>query len=572
MTRIELPREKKVGHLTLLRQQRSLTSKEFNALTADERLEIIRHAQGMNKYNLMLEAADVAELVPRLAAQEVYLLIKEMGSEDVTELLDLISTDQLTTILDLDCWEGDTLQAPPALVWMQYLLDGGEERVIRAIKELDFLLLVLMFKKFVTVPRGPESYDDDDELMEAMVAAGGYELEFHDPESSKVVSAVLDIVFRHEREEFTRLMECVRWEQEAMLEEEVYGQRVGRLQDHGFPDPFEAQRVYARLDPSSFAVEDHRKKGLGLVSEEGAAPGFILTVARPRDLLAEVLAGGLKPETAWELTFLLNKVMSADKVDVGDLAAVQTAMEEVYRYLNLALEELSEGDVVRAAACFDDVYLESLFRLGFSLTLELQQRALRLRNSPAVTYLDGPFRALLDGLMRKKPRLFEGVLEENRGGERPFATLRDLRLAGEWLERLELQLQLFAGHFPFELPLPASLDLSGCYPEDAGDLTLSDFFLTALANRLQGRDFLPEPFPQGELGALHDRVCRDGLIAEELRRETGQWLESLLPGTGPFADYCLDLWAEDFCTRSAAEVDPRYLGGLIVRRSQSSGT
>ena len=101
MARIELPREKKVKHLTLLREPRRLTPKEFNALAYAERLEMVRLAHGRQKYDLLIEAKDAEELVRRLPAQELFLLFKELGVEDIPELLPLVTCEQFTTFLDL---------------------------------------------------------------------------------------------------------------------------------------------------------------------------------------------------------------------------------------------------------------------------------------------------------------------------------------------------------------------------------------------------------------------------------------------------------------------------------------
>ncbi len=295
------------------------------------------------------------------------------------------------------------------------------------------------------------------------------------------------------------------------------------------------------------------------------APGFYLTRALPGDILSDVLSAGIHQETSWELTYLVNKVMIASRIDIGDVLAVQAETEEVYRYLNIGLEYLSDGDVEKAIGLFEEIYLESLFRIGYSLTVDLQRRSKVLVKSPIGPYLDGPFRALITALGRKKPRFYEGINEQNRGGERPFATVHDLRLASEWLDRLEIQQRLFSERFGFTLPHPELLELDGCYPDSAEDLALSDFFLTALANRIAGRDFLPEPIPRDELTLLHGKVCTEGKLSAELRRETVQWLESLEAGAGAFGDYCLDLWAEEFCGLEIEELDPRYISGLLVR-------
>lgn len=564
MNEFDLPRERKVGHLTVLRTPRTLTSREFNLLPFEDRLAVVREATGRQKYQLLIDAQDAQRLVRRLPAQEVYLLIKELGLSDVGDLLPLVDTEQLTAFLDLDSWRNDLFDGANALEWLIVSAEGGEERVIEILQEIDFELLTLILQKLVTVVRGPEDHFDDDARMEASQRDGGYELAYRDSESAKQVGALLEFVHRRDPEFFSRLLTAVRWESETMLEEENYHLRNLRLQELGFPDPAEAMAIYAWLDPSRFAPAEWRRSGLAVLPD-GEAPAFIPSAGSARYLLADVLAGGVDQETAWELTYLLNRTMSADRVDVGNFERVQEATGDVYRTLNLALEHLCGNDVDTAARMFGEHYLQPLFRLGFSLTLALQRRARKLKASAIAPFLDGPFRALVEALDAKKPRLYEGVENLTRGGSRPFATLRDLRLAEEWLDRLEVQQRLFEQRLPFALPAPADLDLSGCAPDQVEDLVLSDFLLTALANRLLGRPFVPTPLPASELPTLHEKICRQGKVAGDLRRETTHWLDTLEPGAGAFADYCLDLWEEDFCTLEPARIDPRFLSGMIVR-------
>ena len=58
-------------------------------------------------------------------------------------------------------------------------------------------------------------------------------------------------------------------------------------------------------------------------STTGAAPGAVLQLARPGGVLAEVLADGVDDKTSWELACLVNKVLMAEQVDLGELDQVQ---------------------------------------------------------------------------------------------------------------------------------------------------------------------------------------------------------------------------------------------------------
>ncbi|WP_305042706.1 DUF6178 family protein [Geoalkalibacter sp.] len=538
-------------------------SEAGNALTFEERLRDVRQAVGKQKYRLILAARDAEELVRRLPSQEVYLLIKELGIEDCIELLALATTEQMTTFFDLDLWRGQSLAARPTLEWLAMLLETGEEKVAATATEMDFELLTLMMRQFITITRGLESLTDEDALADGR-SDRIYEMDFADSESAKIVGYFLDILYRRERDFYLLLMEAVRNETGAEIEEAAFTARGARLQDRGFPEPFEALGVYAYLDPARFSPESRAKVPFQPGEEGVAAPGFFLARA-PGRLLGEILSRGLEPDACWELTYLINKTMIAERVDVGDVEQVSEAMGEVYRYLNIALEYLAGPDFEKALHCFDTCYFEYLFRLGLSLTLDLKKRAETIRATPQAFYLDAPFRALVDALCRKRPRLYIGAVDAARAGERPFATLEEVRACDRWLARLEAQVLLFDGRLGFALPDPGSWDLEGCIPARAEDLALSDLFLTALANQLLGRDFTPAAFPAKELERLWELVAEGGGVRPRLRDETLAWAQALVAGGGDFAGYCLDLWAEGFCALGRAALDPRFVGGLILR-------
>jgi hypothetical protein len=337
----------------------------------------------------------------------------------------------------------------------------------------------------------------------------------------------------------------------------------------GIPEPFAARKVYAWLDPEQYRTERPAKLAPGACA--GNAPGFPLTLVRPRGLLAEVLAEGLDESLAWELAHLVNKVMMADRIDMGSLEQVSRVIGKVDAYLNLALEWLSGEDVAAARKSLADRYSEDLFRLGCSLTTRLQRRAAALGSSSVAPYLDYKARACVAALKENPPLFFEGVTDSARGGSRLFATLAEIQAVERWLGRMELQRQLFEEKLHFVLPDPAVVDLCGCQPDRVEDVSLVEFFLTALANKLLGRDFLPLPIAEEELAGLHGMVSRSGALHPLLREETVKWLESLLPGGGDFAGYCLDIWEEEFCAVGCEDIDPRFVGGLIVRLAGAGG-
>jgi hypothetical protein len=274
---------------------------------------------------------------------------------------------------------------------------------------------------------------------------------------------------------------------------------------------------------------------------------------------------GIAEDVANDLVLLINKVISADRIDPGEDKELRAATGRVYALLNLALENLCASDVAAAAQLLAERYPEDLFRYGFSLTLALQQRARALATSPIAPFLDGPFRAGMEILRRDRPGFYEGITAIDRTGERFFASQADLDAAQSWLAGIEAQQHFFLTVAPFALPTAESFDLRGCEPETFTDLTLSDFFLTALANRLLGGNFTPKPLPASALATLHQCITVAGDLDAKLRTETIHRFDEEVAGLGGFVNWCLDLWAEGFCAVAVDDLDPRYVDGLIVR-------
>ena len=540
------------------------TAREFAALSRSAQLDILRRASSRQKLQLLIDAADGEALLAEMPAQDLYLLACELGAEQIPELLEMASAEQWQAFFDFDCWEGDAFAADAARSWLAVLLVGKPSRVVAVLQEIDFELLTLILQREVRVLSGPEDLEQEGADDYGPRRDCGYVVDFRDEDGAKLYGELIDRLFRQAPEFCRELLEAGRAEGASLLEEEVYQQRTGRLLDQGLPEPHAARAIYAWLDPAAFAQRREPKLPLG-GGATGIAPGAALQLARPGGVLGKVLDAGIDAQTAWELASLVNKVIMAERVDLGDLAAVRSLTARSYALLNLALEYLAGNDVAVASRCLQQEYAEQLFRLGHSLTLNLQRRAGAVRQAPCGAYLDGPYRQLVEALLQTPPQFAEVLVRPDRGGGRLFATLREVRLVEEWLARLEAQRRLFEDHFPFRLPPADDWKLTGCHPGHGRELTLSTIFLTALANRLLQRQFVPQPLSPGELPELHALISRGRGVDPQLRTQTRAWLETLEPQGGAFADFCLNVWEDELCDVSPAALDPRFVGGLIVR-------
>ncbi|MDY0290995.1 MAG: DUF6178 family protein [Desulfuromonadaceae bacterium] len=546
-------------HLRLVKPSKS-------SVALKTELDKLRTLSGRAKYKAILESPESRALVQAMPAQDLFLLVKELGPADVSELLSMASGVQVTLCVDMDCWRGDSMDADEALFWLQHLHQMDNDDTLRLVDELDFDMLVLLVKKQLRIVRGLEALDDD-ELEEPRLRRDQlYECEFRDTEQAKWLEGLLELLFSERQSVYLQLMEAVRHETDITFEEAVFQDRIARLSDFGFIETHEALKIRAWLDPEHFDPAAYLKSQATFTPEYSGVslPGFVMTVARPRDLLADVMSNSLNDALWQELTYLLNRAMSADQVDIGDVTEVQESLEDVYNYLNIALGYLAGSDVERATELFEQVYFQSLYRLGFSLTIALKRRARIVLKSPAGPYLDGPDAALVSALNQPKPRFYSGVETTTRADERPFRNYSEVKAVSVELETVEALLPLFGSAGIFNIPAPEELELEGCIPPQASEVTLSELFLTAIANKILEHDPTPEPIPAAELETLHQALHAEANF-DALRHQTKEWLVSLAPDSGAFVEFCFDLWEHEFYALKPENLKPQYIGGLLIR-------
>ena len=535
MTKISLPSKRQVGHLTLLRQGREISLAEYNALTTDEQLNMIHQVRGKQKYDLLINAQHVEELVPQLHPQELYLMINELGAEYSTELLTLASPEQLTTLLDLDCWDEDVLSPVLSLYWLELLLNTGEEKVCQLAREMEPELLTLFLKKHLFITRGLEAYDDED-AENAKRMEGIYDIEYSSENAAKVIGAILKIWEGREQQSYLLIMEMIRAESLPILEEEVYQTRSNRLLDLGIIPSIEAKAIYSYIDPEAFSPGG--KTDFHLEADSLQHPAALLTYGSPNNLLADVLAGGVNHDLASELLFLANRKMSADNIDMAETKSVAAAFQATYDTLNLALESLAGADPAKAEKIFHSTYLLHLFQLGYSLIKKRQARAEQIRSSHIYPFLDYPELLFIDSLLQDPPCLYHQADEDESSKLQLITSTKELDLVDHRLAQVESLQKLFSTDLPFELP----------QLETEADETpsLSGVFLTAVANQLLKKDFAPTPLPKTDFSLLKDRTFSDNQISEDFCRNIYDSMRQLSPDCDFFVQFCLETWEQIF--------------------------
>jgi len=553
MTKISLPAQRQVGHLTLLRQERNISLAEYNALTTAEQLLLIHQARGKQKYDLLINAQQIEKLIPQLHPQELYLTINELGAEYSTELLMLASTEQLTTLLDLDCWDQDNLSPVLSLYWLQLLLSTGEEKICQLARQMEPEVLALFLKKHLIITRGLEAYDDDD-AENAKRLEGLYDIQYSSEDAAKIIGAILKIWLDREQESYLLIMEMIRSENLSVLEEEVYQTRSNRLLDLGIIPAIEARDIYSFKDPETFSIGG--KVDFQLEAENLHNPAALLTQAEPHKLLAEILAGGIDHDLACELLFLANRKMSADNIDVAEADSVAETFQSTYDTLNLALEFLAGKDLDKADAIFRNTYLLNLFQLGYSLVKKLQTRAKNISTGQIYPFLDYPELLFIDSLQLTQLTPAQKAAGNEEDNLQPITSIKDLERVERRLKQIESLQDLFIDRLPFKLPnIETEIEE---YP------SLSGIFLTAVANQLLGKDFTPTPLAITDMPVLKSKTFDDDQISAGFRRDIHASMQQLAPGCDFFVQFCLEIWTEIFQELDEVTNESPYADSLLL--------
>jgi hypothetical protein len=402
----------------------------------------LARARRGHKADAILSEPEAAKLVPTLPVQELYYAIKEVGLADAEDLLALTTAAQVQGFVDLDAWERDHLDETRVNAWIEALSDAGYEKLGAVVADLDPELMALWLQRQaviydLTIEDPPEEaqghfFPTPDRFYLLDILVGG--------EEGKALERILDWFYRYDLELGRRIIMGAKWELGSDLEEYAWRWRQGRMADLGYVDFYEALSIYRWLDPTTVKIDEGTVVApppetptelpaviAGSLDEAGFFGKALGTL--PSDADVERLHA--------TLVLLINKAMAADLVDPGDVDHGKDALARAVATLGLGLEYLSRGDVARAGQALVTVALERIFRLGFSLTLQVKSLADTLvKGGVNPIELEAPWDDVMRALRQRRPAYPRALDDPPAGGVRHFATLADVARAAAALERI----------------------------------------------------------------------------------------------------------------------------------------
>jgi hypothetical protein len=400
----------------------------------------------------ILALPNSAVLIQALSPVEYTLLLKE-AAEMRPVLLELAHPEQIRTVLDLDCWDKDTLRSTRVLEWLEELQRSGEEVSRHALEVLDREMLILALQRHIKVHAVlPLEEEVEPRLYDEVLDNELYRIEFVTTDSlwNERIVRILQMLRLIDLDYYHSLMQGVMREQESALETWAYRWKSGRLQDEGFPEYYEALETYSLVDlkqllPASFMPL--QTPGLPeSAAVSGQVPSYVWSLTPANSPLDTAIASHLSVATqerlCGEMIYLCNRALVVDQVDFADAVAVRTSLARVHATLNIGLAYLWEQQRQPLPVLLTTYALQTIYQIGFTLSMRLHQRALRIQthlngDAGLRRALPGLTRQVLDGLLDRPPQFFAGVAQPGESEYRDFSSIQDITLVTPILTALE---------------------------------------------------------------------------------------------------------------------------------------
>lgn len=559
-------------------------------LSLKEQARMVMQLSGKDKQDLLLLTSNPKEVIQRLSAEEVYYTIKEIGEESALPMLALVSQEQLQYIFDLDWWLGDRFRPQKAVEWLRYLERCDEPQIRHWIRSGDFSLRVVFMQALLKVFKKDEmtaSYEGVDGWTH-FSPDGVYDIFFKAPETEKVLRDLLLVLRSEDETFFVDLMEAIIWSPVTPTVETAYQRRVTRTSERGIPEFEEAFEIYSKLDPEALKEEAPSEDFFIMEGEEKISPQYSLATTDPSTFFGLSLAllndHRRIDVIRWEIVYLANKVMVADRRDPSLRETQQQVLRKAMGYINIGLELGAGGDTRKGVMLLQRTWMQSLFQTGYGRLIQLRWEAERLIEECGKFFPNLLPDSELDGLnsLLYLGQPSKGSFEDDPPpGELRFESLKDVEYVERVLRRMKFLVRLTKHCLDLNEQSLEELKHQFDCPKSKNDLEIVTLLTTALARHAlfgevssqplmeaAARSFLkvvfiPNVFPEEPKECREEvlRAFHEALLAVPMAwtEEDKEFLKGLL---GQCADNLKDQFRR---LDPQGSIDWKFTRGLLVK-------
>ncbi|MBO5753079.1 MAG: hypothetical protein J6S69_05210, partial [Proteobacteria bacterium] len=343
-----------------------------------------------DRMNALLEAKDTAAAVQALDPIEFYDLYHAVGPADAMALVEYAAPEQVQTCLDLDIWRDDQMRDEHLTPWVEQLLAVPDEKFAEFWRELDPEVLALYLSRNIRLYMAEDKNDeveipDNESPNIAQTPDFTYWIAYpEDADKAELLRQLVEKLYAILGiEKAWSTLEAMHFEMGSDLEEQAYRFRTERIREYGYMPRHEAAALFANVDVPAETDKIRKEIKAELyvqaypsTSKLDAALAALDKTAAQDCYFARILAKmGASESIKTQLLSIAQQVATFDGFQPHETQGFEDSMLLAVATLNLGLEYASELNDEVAARILGHVALKRLFRLGYSLTIELQRKA-----------------------------------------------------------------------------------------------------------------------------------------------------------------------------------------------------
>lgn len=532
-----------------------------------------------DRMNALLEAKDTAAAVQALNPIEFYDLYHAVGPADAMALVEYAAPEQVQTCLDLDIWRDDQMRDEHLAPWVEQLLAVPDEKFAEFWRELDPEVLALYLSRNIRLYMAEDKNDeveipDNESPNIAQTPDFTYWIAYpEDADKAELLRQLVEKLYAILGiEKAWSTLEAMHFEMGSDLEEQAYRFRTERIREYGYMPRHEAAALFANVDVPTETDKIRKEIKAELyvqaypsMSKLDAALASLDKTAAQDCYFARILAQmGASESIKTQLLSIAQQVATFDGFQPHETQGFEDSMLLAVATLNLGLEYASELNDEVAARILGHVALKRLFRLGYSLTIELQRKAKILLSRGHLSIIEDQSMSLLtlaqrdtiEGLLLDRPRPSNTSLT-------PFMTLHDMHHAASAIADVATRELFFGGAVQKTRDEISLLAYTHDIIQGVENVNFDNVAITWLTRRAMQ---CAEPWDVFEVsGELPERtIVIDAIAPDKIRA----FFKSDLPASTQAALYRfaaqLKAYVDEVWPESEQYPDPQLVSALLI--------
>jgi hypothetical protein len=398
---------------------------------------------GSEVINRVINLENAEEAVRALPHMDLYWLVKKVGEYDAWPLLKLASDEQWQFMLDLETWVRDRVDIDQATNWLGRLFQADPERVLKWLLGEGELFTYWYFSNKIEV-----RIKERDEVLEDTTFVTLDDIVYYRLPNAEEGDFIQEVLRRLAEEDYLRyqsIMMGLAGTLRDAVEEEMYRLRNVRIAEDGFLPHEQAVSLYAYLGSDALKPEKLPSPQVDPTNDRLPIPVAPILQVGENCLFLRALQQDPDPvlleRVRLEFAGLCNQIISADRIRVGDAEDLVRVCRKAAGYINAGLEKLSGGKFERGQSYLRENPLQEVFRVGFSLALEVKWEAERWLKDAWFVRRDlrpafwGDWGGILVGILQKRPLLYKGA-----SSQPPYADFEgsaDIQMCRETLRQMK---------------------------------------------------------------------------------------------------------------------------------------